>query len=149
MRRLAILLAALVFVPAAHASSPAVTAQASPSTGAAPLAVTLTASGDLATYHWDLGDGTTADGAIVQHVYPAGRFVARVTATTGSGAIGEEVGAIEDGAIEEKGTAIGAITAALTAALEAAAAAGRGPSWGGTTTAAGTGPPRPFASRSP
>ena len=83
MRRAAILISALavVFVPAARAAPPHVTVQATPSSGAAPLTVTLTASGDLATYHWDLGDGTTADGAVVQHAYPAGRFVAHVTAT--------------------------------------------------------------------
>jgi len=89
VRRAAIFLTALVFVPAAHASGPQVTAQASPATGAAPLTVTLTAGGDLATYHWDLGDGTTADGAVVQHVYPAGRFVARVTATSPTGETGQ------------------------------------------------------------
>ena len=61
------------------------TAQATPSSGAAPLAVTLTATGDAATYHWDLGDGATADGAAVQHTYAAGRFTARVTATNAAG----------------------------------------------------------------
>ena len=71
-----------LFVPAAHAAPPAVTAQVSPATGAAPLTVTLTASGDVATYHWDLGDGTTADGPVVQHVYAAGKFVAHVTSTS-------------------------------------------------------------------
>ena len=57
------------------------TAQATPSSGAAPLAVTLTATGDTATYHWELGDGSAADGPVVQHTYAAGRFTARVTAT--------------------------------------------------------------------
>ena len=80
-----ILVAALAFVPAAHAAPPAVSVQASASSGPAPLTVTLTASGDLATYHWDLGDGTTADGPIVQHVYGPGRFTARVTATAPNG----------------------------------------------------------------
>ena len=61
------------------------TVQATPASGAAPLAVTLTATGDAATYHWDLGDGTTADGAAVQHTYAAGRFTARVTATNAAG----------------------------------------------------------------
>ena len=59
--------------------------QASATKGPAPLSVTLTASGEPATYHWQLGDGTTADGPIVQHVYGAGRFVARVTATSLTG----------------------------------------------------------------
>jgi N-acetylmuramoyl-L-alanine amidase len=85
VRRAAIVLAALAFAPAAHASPPAVTAQASPVSGAAPLQVTLTAGGDPASYHWDLGDGTTADGAVVQHVFAAGHFTARVTATALTG----------------------------------------------------------------
>ena len=75
----------MALAPAAHAATPAVTAQATPASGAAPLQVTLTASGDLATYHWDLGDGTAADGAVVQHTYAAGRFTARVTATNALG----------------------------------------------------------------
>jgi cell wall hydrolase len=75
----------MALAPAAHAAPPAVTAQASPPSGAAPLQVTLTATGDAATYHWDLGDGTTADGAVVHHTYSAGRFAARVTATNAVG----------------------------------------------------------------
>jgi hypothetical protein len=71
----------MALAPTAHAAPPAVTAQASPAFGAAPLQVTLTATGDAATYHWDLGDGTGAEGAIVRHTYAAGRFTARVTAT--------------------------------------------------------------------
>jgi lipoprotein-anchoring transpeptidase ErfK/SrfK len=85
VRRAAVVFIALVFVPAAHASGPAVSIQASATSGPAPLTVTLTASGDPALYHWDLGDGTTADGPVVQHVYPAGRFVAQVTATGAGG----------------------------------------------------------------
>jgi L,D-transpeptidase catalytic domain/Putative peptidoglycan binding domain/PKD domain len=81
VRRAAIIVLALAFAPAAHAAPPAVSVQASRSRGPAPLAVTLTASGDAATYHWDLGDGSSADGAVVQHVYAAGSFTARVTAT--------------------------------------------------------------------
>ena len=53
--------------------------------GAAPLQVTLTATGDAAGYHWDLGDGTAADGAVVQHTYAAGRYTARVTGTSATG----------------------------------------------------------------
>src|SRR6266487_4822440 len=85
VRRAAVVFLALVFVPVAHASGPAVSIQASATSGPAPLSVTLTASGDPALYHWDLGDGTTADGPVVQHVYPAGRFVAQVTATGAGG----------------------------------------------------------------
>ena len=85
VRRAAIFVAAMALAPAAHAAPPAVSIQASSTSGPAPLQVTLTATGDTATYHWDLGDGTAADGASVQHAYPAGSFTARVTATGPSG----------------------------------------------------------------
>lgn len=85
VRRAAIVLATLAFAPAAHAAPPALSVAATPPSGAAPLQVTLSATGDAATYHWDLGDGSTADGPSVQHVYVAGRFVARVTATASNG----------------------------------------------------------------
>lgn len=78
-------MAALAFAPAAHAAPPAVSVQVTPRSGAAPLQVTLTAGGDLAVYHWDLGDGAAADGPSVQHTYAAGRFTARVTATNALG----------------------------------------------------------------
>jgi PKD repeat protein len=77
--------AAMAFAPAAHAAPPAVSVQASPANGPAPLQVTLTATGDAAAYHWDLGDGTAADGPAIQHVYAAGAFTARVTATASTG----------------------------------------------------------------
>jgi peptidoglycan hydrolase-like protein with peptidoglycan-binding domain len=86
VRRLGVIfVAAMAFAPAAHAAPPAVTATATPSSGPAPLQVTLNASGDAVSYHWDLGDGTAADGAVVQHAYAAGRFTARVTATSATG----------------------------------------------------------------
>ena len=87
-RRPAVLLLALLTLavaPRALAAPPAVTAAATPVAGQAPLTVTLTASGDAATYHWDLGDGATADGAGVQHVYAAGLWTATVTATAPDG----------------------------------------------------------------
>jgi N-acetylmuramoyl-L-alanine amidase len=79
MRRIVIASAlALAFAPAASAKdAPAI--QASATLGAAPLAVTLTATGAESTYRWDLGDGTTAEGAVVTHTYAAGRFTATVT----------------------------------------------------------------------
>lgn len=86
VRRVGILfVAALAFAPAAHAAPPTVTASASPASGAAPLQVTLSAAGDAVSYHWDFGDGTAADGAVVRHTYVAGRFTARVTGTSASG----------------------------------------------------------------
>jgi L,D-transpeptidase catalytic domain/PKD domain/Putative peptidoglycan binding domain len=86
VRRIGVLfVAALAFAPAAHAAPPTVTATATPAAGAAPLQVTLTATGDAVGYHWDLGDGTAADGPVVQHTYAAGRFTARVTGASSTG----------------------------------------------------------------
>lgn len=94
VRRAAIFVVAMAFAPAAHAAPPAVSVQASPANGAAPLQVTLTASGDLALYHWDLGDGATADGPSVQHTYAAGKFTTRVTATNALGETTQATAAI-------------------------------------------------------
>ena len=81
----AVVLAALMVAPGAVAAPPAVTATATPATGQSPLTVTLTATGDPASYHWDLGDGATADGPTVQHAYAAGAWTATVTATAPDG----------------------------------------------------------------
>ena len=86
MRRIAPALAVFfVWAAPAHAA-PIVNVQASTTLGGAPLTVTLTASGDSASYRWDLGDGTVADGPLVQHQYGPGRFTATVTATDSGGA---------------------------------------------------------------
>jgi len=86
VRRIGVLfVAALAFAPAAHAAPLTVAVTATPAAGPAPLQVTLSATGDAAAYHWDLGDGTAADGAVVQHTYAAGRFAATVTGTSATG----------------------------------------------------------------
>ena len=85
----AIVLFAGLALAAADAAPPMVTATATPASGVAPLRVTLTAAGDAATYAWDLGDGSTAVGPVVTHVYAAGRFVATVTATSAAGEIAQ------------------------------------------------------------
>ncbi len=89
MRKIVLIsaVALVVWAKAAHAATPTVTAQATPTAGAAPLAVTFTASGDAVAYHWQFGDGTEGDGAVVEHTYAtAGRFTAVVTGTSFSGA---------------------------------------------------------------
>jgi len=76
----------LAFSPAATAAAPpTVAATATVTSGAAPLDVVLTASGDAPSYHWDFGDGAVAEGATVEHVYQAGAFTARVTGTSATG----------------------------------------------------------------
>ena len=86
VRRLAVLLLlTLAFAPGAVAAPPGVTVDATSTSGQAPFAITLGASGDAVSYHWDLGDGTAADGSSVQHVYATGLWTATVTATAADG----------------------------------------------------------------
>ena len=107
MRRIAPVLAVFfVWAAPAHAQ-PIVNAQASTTVGAAPLTVTLTASGDAATYHWDLGDGSVADGPVVQHQYGPGRFTATVTATDGGGATAQASVVITSAQISLTGPKVG------------------------------------------
>jgi PKD repeat protein len=81
---LSLVAAGLALAPGASAKDP-LAVNASATLGAAPLAVTLTAEGTATAYRWDLGDGSTADGAVVTHTYAAGRFTARLTATAADG----------------------------------------------------------------
>jgi L,D-transpeptidase-like protein/PKD domain-containing protein/putative peptidoglycan binding protein len=53
--------------------------------GAAPLAVSFTASGDATAYHWEFGDGAGADGQAVQHTFTAGRWTTTLTARSADG----------------------------------------------------------------
>jgi N-acetylmuramoyl-L-alanine amidase len=85
MRWIGVLAAAIFVAPAAHAAPPAATVQASATRGAAPLAVSFAAVGDAVAWHWDFGDGTSADGQTVSHGYARGRFVATLTATAATG----------------------------------------------------------------
>ena len=87
MRTAIALLAALAFTAGAAAAPPAISVSATPTTGVAPLRVTLTATGDAAAYTWDLGDGASATGAVVSHVYRPGRFVATVKASNDAGEV--------------------------------------------------------------
>ena len=84
-----VLLAGLAFTASANAAPPAVTATATPAAGVAPFRVTLAATGDAASYSWTLGDGATAAGPVVAHVYGVGRFVATVTATNAAGEVSQ------------------------------------------------------------
>jgi PKD repeat protein len=102
MRRVLLLGAFLLWAPAAHAAPPAVSAQATPPIGQAPLEVTLTATGEADSFSWNLGDGSQAEGRVVSHVYATGRYTATVTATAG-------------GETGQASVTITAVTLALTA----------------------------------
>jgi lipoprotein-anchoring transpeptidase ErfK/SrfK len=74
----------LSFGSAATAAPRDITVQVSQTEGGAPLTVTLTAVGAADSFHWDLGDGTSADGRSVQHTYQAGHWTATLTARSGT-----------------------------------------------------------------
>jgi len=61
-----------------------------PGTGDAPLAVHFngtSSTGTIASYHWDFGDGSTAEGATVRHLYTvSGTYTARLVITDDTGA---------------------------------------------------------------
>jgi PKD repeat protein len=78
-------LALLILVPAAAGAARTFSVEATPTSGSAPLRVTFTAKGDAASYHWDFGDGASADGTIVEHTYAAGRWTASATARSSGG----------------------------------------------------------------
>jgi hypothetical protein len=86
VRRVALAaLAALTFAPAAHAGCGIAT---SALTGRAPLTVTLTAQCASAAYTWDFGDGTTATGQSVQHVFAPGSWRPVLTSDAGQDRLG-------------------------------------------------------------
>jgi hypothetical protein len=85
VRAAVVVAVALLFTPAAAAAPPNVSASVTATSGAAPLRVVFTASGDAAAYHWSFGDGTVADGPSVEHVYGPGAFAAQLTSSSATG----------------------------------------------------------------
>jgi PKD repeat protein len=78
-------LALLILVPAATGATPQVTIQTTPPAGPAPLQVAFTAAGDAASYHWEFGDGGSADGRTAEHTYAAGSWTVTLTAQSSGG----------------------------------------------------------------
>jgi PKD repeat protein len=91
---LACVVVLLILVPAAAGATPVVSIQATPTAGAAPLHVTFSATGDAAAYRWDLGDGTSAEGRVVQHTYAAGRWTATLTAQSTTGEVATQTASV-------------------------------------------------------
>jgi hypothetical protein len=75
------LVAALAVAPAAQAACPA---KVSAVRGSAPLRVSFRALCSSASYHWEFGDGTVADGEIVAHTYAGGRFTPALSTDAGT-----------------------------------------------------------------
>jgi hypothetical protein len=69
----------------AKAAPPRVTISASATAGAAPLTVTFEAQGNAASYHWQLGNGQTAEGPTASATYGPGLWTVTVTATAADG----------------------------------------------------------------
>ena len=92
MRRLAVPLALLAAfaAPSASAREQASCIQASGLRGPAPFAVSFTASCAAASYHWDFGDGSAADGQTASHTFGPGRFAVTLTVTQPDGSTGAE-----------------------------------------------------------
>jgi D-glucuronyl C5-epimerase-like protein len=81
----AAVLVVLVGAGHAHAALPSVTISATAIQGEAPLVVTFTAHGDAASYHWELGNGKTAEGPVASATYGPGWWTASVIATAADG----------------------------------------------------------------
>jgi PKD repeat protein len=80
-----VVLAMLAGAAPANAAPPSVTISASTTAGAAPLSVTFEAHGDAASYHWELGNGETAEGPTAGATYGPGLWTVTVTATADDG----------------------------------------------------------------
>ncbi len=76
-------------------NAPVASIQASPLSGVAPVTVSFNGTGStdsdgsIQTYAWNFGDGATATGSSIQHLYSsAGTYTARLTVTDDDGASG-------------------------------------------------------------
>lgn len=84
--------ASLVITVTVPNVAPVAIASASVTAGVAPLAVTFSSTGSydsdgtIASYRWDFGDGTSANGATATHTYTqAGTYTATLTVTDNAG----------------------------------------------------------------
>jgi N-acetylmuramoyl-L-alanine amidase len=85
VRRLLAAASALVITPAAAAAPPAVDIAVTPQLGVAPLESTLVASGDAASYRWEVDGASVGEGPSLRHVFPTGHHQVAVVATAPDG----------------------------------------------------------------
>jgi hypothetical protein len=69
----------------AAAAPPAVQIGVSPQVGAAPLDSTLSASGDPASYRWEVGGAPAGEGPTLRYLFPLGHHQVTLVATSASG----------------------------------------------------------------
>jgi N-acetylmuramoyl-L-alanine amidase len=81
---------ALALAPAAAAAPPAVEITATPQLGIAPLESTLTATGDAATYRWDVDGEAVGEGPALRHMFSTGHHQVAVTATAHTGEVSRQ-----------------------------------------------------------
>jgi hypothetical protein len=93
-RGLACAVALLILVPAATGATPLISIQTTPTSGAAPLHVTFAATGEAASYHWDFGDSSSADGPTIEHTYAAGRWTVNLTTHSTDGEAASQTAAV-------------------------------------------------------
>jgi hypothetical protein len=87
VKRLLVLVLALAAAPPANAVPPAVQIAATPQIGLAPLESTLVASGDAASYRWEVDGVTVGERPQLRHVFPIGHHQVGVVATAPNGEV--------------------------------------------------------------
>jgi hypothetical protein len=87
VRRLVAIAFALALAPPASAAPPNVEIGATPQIGVAPLESTLAATGDAASYRWEVDGAPAGEGATLRHVFPAGHHQVAVVATSANGEV--------------------------------------------------------------
>jgi lipoprotein-anchoring transpeptidase ErfK/SrfK len=85
-----LLVLALAAAPSAYGAPPAVQIGATPQIGIAPLESTLVASGDPASYRWEVDGVTVGEGAQLRHVFPVGHHQVAVVATAANGEVSRQ-----------------------------------------------------------
>jgi lipoprotein-anchoring transpeptidase ErfK/SrfK len=90
VRRLLALAFVLALAPPAEAAPPTVQIAATPQIGVAPLEANLVATGDAASYRWEIGGVPVAEGPTLRHVFPVGHHQIALVATAASGEVTRE-----------------------------------------------------------